>query len=326
MSVYSVAPIDLSGLSTSSLASRGSKFTAQEFARAPTAAHALLLDDLPDVLAGRDLRSLVKAILDANRAGRRVLVGLGAHVFKVGLSPVLIQLVEEGFIDALALNGAGIVHDFEIALCGSTSEDVDASLPEGRFGVTRETAEALNGAIVEGARDGIGIGEAVGRMMVRLDTPTAKYGVLSACYRRRVPVTVHLAIGADVIHLHPSADGAAMGAASHRDFRLFAALVSGLNAGGVYLNVGSAVVLPEVFVKCVTLVLSLGMTLSGFTTANFDFLQHYRPLTNVVRRPVAGGGTGYTFTGHHEILIPLLAAALLRGRADSKGGSGLVAH
>lgn len=317
MSVYPVAPLDFAGITTVPIAMRRSKFSASAFASPVHAGQAALLDSLPDVLAGNTLRALVRAMTAANRSGKRVLLGLGAHVFKVGLSPILIQLVEGGYVDGIALNGAGIVHDYEIALCGATSEDVDEALPDGRFGVTRETAEALNGAILEGAREGIGIGEAVGRLMASLDTPTARYGLLGACYRRRVPVTVHVAIGADVLHLHPSADGAAIGAASYRDFRLFASLVAGMDAGGVYVNVGSAVILPEVFLKAVTVVRNLGRPLKEFTTANFDFLQHYRPLTNVVRRPVAGTGTGYSFTGHHEILIPLLAAALLRAREET---------
>ena len=314
MSVYSVAPLDVSNIVTIPLASRPSKVQAMAFSKPVCAEQASLLDAMPDTLAARDLRRLATAVVAANRAGKRVLFGLGAHLFKVGLSPVLIQLVEEGFVDGLALNGAGIIHDYEIAACGATSEDVDTALQDGRFGVTRETGEALNGAIAEGAREGIGIGEGVGRLLAGLETPTARFAVLGACYRRRIPVTVHVAVGTDVLHVHPSADGAAIGAASLRDFRLFAALVSGLDGGGVYLNLGSAVILPEVFLKAVTLVRNLGNPLRGFTTADFDFLRHYRPLSNVVRRPVAGHGTGLSFTGHHEILVPLLAASLLRER------------
>lgn len=317
MSVYRVTPLDLSGLATVPLASRESKVSADAFAGRVSAEHASLLDAMPRMQASADFRRLAAAIGGANRSGRKVLFGLGAHVFKVGLSPIVIQLVEEGYIDGIALNGAGIVHDYEIAVCGATSEDVDASLPGGRFGVTRETGESLNRAITEGAREGIGIGEAVGRLIAGLDTATAHYGVLGACYRRRVPVTVHVAIGTDVLHVHPTADGGSIGRGSHHDFRLFAALVAGLDRGGVYVNVGSAVILPEVFLKAVTVVRNLGMPLGGFTTANFDFLQHYRPLTNVVRRPVAGSGTGFSFTGHHEILVPLLAAALLRERQEA---------
>jgi hypothetical protein len=311
MSIYPIAPLDLSGIRTVSLASRPSKVRDADFARPVEASHAAILDSLPDILAARDLKRLAAGIHGANRSGRRVIFGLGAHVFKVGLTPILIQLVESGFVDAFALNGAGIVHDFEIAACGSTSEDVDAALPDGRFGVTRETGEALNGAIRDAAREDVGIGEAVGRLITTLETPTARYSLLGACYRRRIPVTVHVAIGTDVLHVHPAADGAAIGAASHRDFRLFAALVAGLHGGGVYLNIGSAVILPEVFLKAVSVVRNLGMPLEGFTTANLDFFQHYRPLTNVVRRPTTEGGRGYALTGHHELLFPLLAAAVV---------------
>lgn len=320
MSIYSVDPIDLSRVATRPLASRPSKVSELDFARPVSAEQASILEAMPRTLAAADLRQLARAIVTANTRGRKVLLGLGAHVFKVGLSPLVIQLVESGFIDGIALNGAGIVHDYEIAMCGATSEDVDASLPDGTFGVTRETGEALNGAIADAAREGIGIGEGVGRLIAALTTKTARYGVLGACYRLRIPVTVHVAIGTDVLHIHPTADGAAIGQTSHRDFRLFAALVTGLHEGGVYLNVGSAVMLPEVFLKAVTVVRNLGAPLEGFTTANFDFIQHYRPLTNVVRRPVVRGGTGFAFTGHHEIVFPLLAAALLEARRSASIG------
>jgi len=321
MSRYEVAPLDFAGLVTIPLASRPGKVSTQAFARRVQPSDAGLIDCMPGVLAADDLRALAAAVAAANRSRKRVLFGIGAHVLKVGLSPILIQLIEEGFIDGIALNGAGIVHDFEIAACGSTSEDVDASLPGGRFGVGRETGESLNKAARDAAQEGIGLGEAVGRLIAGMETPTVSHSVLAACWRRRVPVTVHVAIGTDVLHIHPSADGAAIGAASFTDFRLFAALVAGLDGGGVYVNLGSAVLLPEVFLKAVAAVRNLGRPLAGFTTANLDFLQHYRPLTNVVRRPVAGSGRGLSITGHHEILVPLLAAALLRARDASAGGS-----
>jgi hypothetical protein len=314
MSIYTIDPLDFSSIRTVSLAERPNKVRTGQFAKRVTAAQAALLDSLPDILAAADLRKLATAVVAANRSKRRVLFGLGAHVLKVGLSPILIQLVQDDFIDGIALNGAGIVHDFEIALVGSTSENVDEALPGGRFGVARETAESLNGAIAQAARDGIGIGEAVGKLAAELRTPTAHLSLLGACYRARTPVTVHVAIGTDILHIHPSAEGAAIGAASLRDFRLFAALVAGLDGGGVYLNLGSAVVLPEVFLKAIAAVRALGLPLEGFTTANLDFIQHYRPLTNVVRRPTAGHGTGLALAGHHELLVPLLAAALYRER------------
>jgi len=321
MSRYEVAPLDFGNLVTVPLASRPGKVSTQSFARPVCAGDAALLDRMPDVLGASDLRALVTAITEANRSRRRVLFGIGAHVLKVGLSPLLIQLVEGRFIDGIAFNGAGIIHDFEIAACGSTSEDVDASLPGGRFGVARETGESLNRAAREAAAEGIGLGEAVGRLIAGIDGPTTAHSLLAACWRHKVPATVHVAIGTDVSHIHPSADGSAIGAASFTDFRLFAALVSGLDKGGVYVNLGSAVLLPEVFLKAVAAVRNLGMPLGGFTTANLDFVQHYRPLTNVVRRPVAGDGRGLSLTGHHEILVPLLAAALLRARESDGGGS-----
>lgn len=321
MSRYEIAPLDFSGLVTIPLARRPGKVSTRAFARRVSPSDADLLDRMPGVLAADDLRELTDAIVRAHRSRKRVLFGLGAHVLKVGLAPVLIQLIEEGLIDGIALNGAGIVHDYEIAACGSTSEDVDATLPDGRFGVARETGESLNRAAREAASEGIGLGEAVGRLIAEMKTPAVADSVLAACWRRRVPVTVHVAIGTDVPHIHPSADGAAIGAATFTDFRLFAALVSGLDGGGVYVNLGSAVLLPEVFLKAVAAVRNLGLPLGGFTTANLDFLQHYRPLTNVVRRPIAGDGKGISITGHHEILVPLLAAALLRARERGAGDS-----
>jgi len=221
-----------------------------------------------------------------------------------------LTLCGEG-VTAIATNGSGIIHDFEIAMTGWTSEDVDAALGSGDFGMAEETGRMINQAIIDGLADDCGVGESVGKMLVEARPVYADYSYLHEAYRNQIPVTAHITIGADIIHLHSQADGAAIGAASHRDFRLFISLVRELHDGGVYLNIGSAVTLPEIFLKAVTTVRNLGYPLAGFTTANFDFLQHYRPLTNVVRRPVANGaGKGYSVTGHHEILIPLLAAML----------------
>jgi hypothetical protein len=211
------------------------------------------------------------------------------------------------------MTGAGVIHDFEIAVAGATSEDVDAALPSGGFGMTEETGRIINEAIADGAKDGIGIGEAVGRRLHQMNPPHKEHSLLYAAYTARVPVTVHVTIGTDITHIHPTASGEAIGAASFQDFRVFCSLVRRMDGGGVYLNLGSAVTLPEVFLKAVTVVRNLGTPLEDITTANFDFIQHYRPLTNVVRRPVAGVGKGYALTGHHEIMIPLLAAAILEG-------------
>lgn len=243
-----------------------------------------------------------------------IIWGIGGHVIKTGLAPVIIDLMNRGFVTAIAANGSVLVHDSEIAMVGSTSEDVDATLGEGAFGGAEETGTLLNRAAQEGAHDGMGLGEATGRALLALDPKHADYSLLCCAYKARVPFTAHLTVGADIAHFHPKADGAALGATTHTDFRLLAELVRRMDGGGVYLNVGSAVVLPEVFLKCVTLVRNLGHGLGDITTANFDFIQSYRPLTNVVRRPTAAGaGRGYAITGHHELTLPLLAAELICG-------------
>lgn len=318
MSVYRQQPIDLTRISTYPLASRPSKVAVGEFARPLSDDEArgalALIDSLPDVLAARSLRAVAAAVRAARDRGRALIWGVGGHVIKTGLAPVLIDLMRRGFLTAVAMNGSGVIHDFEIALAGSTSEDVDESLGAGAFGMAEETGRLINEAIRRGAADGLGLGEAVGRALHELAPPHAAASLLHAAYAARIPVTAHVTIGADIIHLHPHADGAAIGAATHRDFRLVTALVGGLDGGGVYLNLGSAVTLPEVFLKAVTVVRNLGQGLGDFTTANFDFIAHYRPLTNVVRRPVAGGaGRGFNLIGHHELMIPLLAAAVIGG-------------
>jgi hypothetical protein len=309
MSRYRREPIDFAGLKTVSLLERGGKVKAADFATAyrPGAGVAGLLNSLPRILAGPDFRAIVDALAAARSRNRAILWGLGGHVIKCGLAPVLLDLMRRGYATAFALNGAAAIHDFEIALAGHTSEDVEAALPDGRFGSAEETGREMNRAILEGNRDGLGIGEALGRAL-----PPADASLLAGAYRHLVPVTVHVAIGTDTPHTHPAADPAAIGAATHRDFRLFCSLVSDLNDGGVYVNLGSAVLLPEVFLKAVSAVRNLGHPLANFTTANFDFLQHYRPRVNVVQRPhAAGGGKGYSITGHHELMLPLLAAALI---------------
>jgi hypothetical protein len=233
-------------------------------------------------------------------------------VIKTGLGPIIIDLMRRGFVTAIATNGSVLVHDAEIAIVGSTSEDVDATLGSGGFGGAEETGRLLNDAARDGANEGIGLGEAVGRALLSLRPKHQDASLLCAAYEAHVPFTAHVTIGGDIAHFHPNADGAALGATSHTDFRLLAELVRRMNDGGVYLNIGSAVTLPEVFLKCVTLVRNLGKKLDDITTANFDFIQSYRPLTNVVRRPTAdGAGRGYAITGHHELTIPLLAAELI---------------
>jgi hypothetical protein len=302
----------LEGVRTYPLASRPSKARREDFARAwdPASGFGGWLASLPDMLAAADLRAVVAAMNAARTGGRGIVWGLGAHVIKTGLSPVLIDLMERGFVSAIAMNGAGLIHDFEVAVSGSTSEDVEAVLGQGQFGMAEETGRDLNQAITDGARRGLGLGQAVVAWLGERPPPHAGSSLLAAAGRLAVPVTVHVGIGTDIIHMHPSASGEAIGAASLRDFRYFTSFVSRL-AGGVYLNCGSAVMLPEVFLKAVSLVRNRGISLEGLTTVNLDFVRMYRPETNVVRRPVAGVGKGYSITGHHELLIPLLAAALI---------------
>jgi hypothetical protein len=310
-----LAPLSLEGLSTYALARRQSKVSLAQAGRPHRrgASTAAFIDALPRVLAGETLRALRDEILRARARGRPILWGLGAHVIKVGLSPVIVDLMERGFVTGLALNGAGIVHDFEMAVAGATSEDVAAGLGSGAFGMARETGEETNRAIAEGDRDGLGLGAALGRHLSRR-RPRPRHlraSLLAAAHRLSLPATVHVAIGTDIVHVHPACDPAALGRATHLDFRLFAAQVARLGGGGVYLNVGSAVVLPEVFLKAVTLARNLGHDLADFATANLDFVQGYRPSVNVVERPVRDVGRGYRLTGHHELVVPLLAAALV---------------
>ncbi|MDQ1593163.1 MAG: hypothetical protein QOG71_3790 [Pyrinomonadaceae bacterium] len=316
MSIYEedLRPLDLDKVKTYPLASRPSKVTAADFAEAPAADSTLreFLRTLPNILAVRSLREIAAQVRRARELGKPVIWGIGGHVIKTGLAPVIIDLMSRGYVTAVAANGSVLVHDAEIALVGSTSEDVDATLGEGAFGAAEETGKLLNEASRRGARDGLGLGEALGRELAELSPPHANLSLLCATYQARVPFTAHVAIGADIAHFHPTADGASLGQTSHTDFRLLSELVRRMNGGGVYLNIGSAVVLPEIFLKAVTLVRNLGHPLSDFTTANFDFIQSYRPLTNVVRRPNAdGAGRGYSVTGHHELMIPLLAAHII---------------
>jgi hypothetical protein len=303
---------DLSGVRTYPLAARTSKANAGDFARPYTAGGGVraLIDALPSILAAADFKAVVAAILAAHAADRGIIWGLGAHVIKTGLSPVIIDLMKRGFVSAIATNGAGIIHDFEVALSGGTSEDVEEALGPGRFGMAEETGRLLNAAINDGVGEGLGLGQAVGRRLLRMMPPHADLSILAAAARLEIPVTAHVALGTDIIHMHPDASGARIGEGSLRDFRYFCSNVARL-AGGVYLNCGSAVVLPEVFLKAVALARNRGASLDGLTTVNLDFARLYRPQTNVVTRPVAGVGRGYSLTGHHEIMIPLLAAALI---------------
>ena len=318
MSIYEdLAPLDLEHVNTYPLASRSSKVSMKDFAQRINPSESLgdFLKGLPNLLAVQNLRELASRIRRARDLKKPIIWGVGGHVIKSGLAPLLIQLMNQGFLTAIAANGSVLVHDTEIALVGSTSEDVDATLSEGNFGGADETGRLLNRAAVDGARDNIGLGEAAGRALLELKPTHQESSLLCSAYQAHLPVTIHLTIGGDIPHFHPEADGAALGTTSHADFRLLAELVRRMDHGGVYLNIGSAVVLPEVFLKCVTLVRNLGHEFTDITTANFDFIQSYRPLTNVIRRPTAdGAGRGLSITGHHELTIPLLAAELICSR------------
>jgi hypothetical protein len=310
--IFPYEAFDLSGLKTYPLKSRKSKVTVSDFARPSNRSTTIgeFIDSLPDILAAADLKAIVSTMATAKRSDSGLLWGLGAHVIKTGLGPVIVDLMRRGFVSGIATNGAAVIHDFEIALAGATSEDVDESLGPGQFGMADETGRLLNGAINDGVSRGLGLGQAVSQFLRAREPQHAKSSVLAEAARLGIPVTVHVAIGTDITHMHPAASGSAIGEGSLRDFRYFVANVSRLERG-VYLNCGSAVILPEVFLKAVALVRNRGTALEHLTTVNLDFVRGYRPETNVVRRPVSGGaGHGYSLVGHHELLIPLLAAAL----------------
>ncbi|MGH9355950.1 MAG: hypothetical protein ACRD10_07455 [Terriglobia bacterium] len=321
MTTYSIRPLELSRVSTYPLKSRASKVSLADFARVPRPGARIRewVNTLPRILAGNDFRAVVESLESARRKNKPVIWGLGGHVIKVGLGPVLIDLMSRGYVTAVAMNGAALIHDFEIALAGSTSEDVPTALGNGRFGMAEETGRYIHESLASGGRSDLGLGEAVGQFLSRARAARfRRHSVLAGAHRRGIPVTVHEAFGTDIIHNHPAMDPRALGAATHRDFLLLAALVRQMDGGGVYLNVGSAVILPEVFLKCISLVANLGRAPRGITTVNLDFLQHYRPQQNVIRRPTAAGqpsrgagaSHGYALTGHHELMVPLLAAAL----------------
>jgi hypothetical protein len=315
MSNYSIQPINLTGLRTVPLKDRGGKVRIDDFAGPYVKNSGVLgvVQSMPRILAGDSFRLAVESISLARKGGKSIIWALGGHVIKCGLAPILTDLMRRGYANAFALNGAAAIHDFEIALAGHTSEDVDAVLPDGTFGSAEETGREMNLAILEGAQHSIGIGEALGQRLSEIGDPRyAPDSLLLRAYRLAVPVTVHVAVGTDTPHTHPTANPAAIGAATHHDFRLFCSLVASLDQGGVFVNMGSAVVLPEVFLKAVSAVRNLGYPVREFTTINLDFLQHYRPRVNVVERPhLKAGGQGISLTGHHEIMLPLLAAALI---------------
>jgi len=301
--------IDLSRIRTYSLKGRTSKVHKEDLGRAfSSGSFDEFVDSLPNINAARDIRLLAKSVAKAHKEGRQVILGMGAHVIKCGLSPVVNRLIGDGIITCVAVNGACMVHDFELAFAGMTSEVVDEALEDGCFGMAQETGEFINNAINSGVKDGLGLGASLGRELVSL--PFASYSIFKTAFENNTPITVHVAIGTDIVHLHPDCSPEAVGLGSHRDFLTFSSAVADME-NGVYINLGSAVILPEVFLKAVTLTRNIGYELKHIVTANMDFIQHYRPNTNVVRRPTTSG-KGYSITGHHEIMLPLLAALIYR--------------
>jgi hypothetical protein len=310
--------IDLSGVETYSIKGRKSKVSVDDLGKEARASTSFsdFMDSLPNILAAADLREVASRIVKAHKSDRVIALGMGAHVIKVGLGPMIIDFMERGIINTIAMNGACIVHDFELAFNGQTSEDVAVEIGGGSFGMAEETGRMLNQAIIDGGRKGLGIGRSVGEMILEEKLPYADKSIIAAGARLGIPVTVHVAVGTDIIHMHPHADGAAIGEGSYRDFRLISSVISQLDSG-VYLNIGSAVLLPEVFLKALTLARNLGFEVKNFTTVNMDFIQGYRPTQNVVRRPTQDGGKGFALTGHHEIMVPLLFSVIAEELAKS---------
>jgi len=307
-------PISFDKIKTYPLKARASKVSIDDFGKPWRAGGKMSewLDSLPGILAGKDILKISECTVNAVKSKKMVILGMGAHPIKVGLNPVIIDLMEKGVIKAIAMNGAGIIHDFELAMAGHTSEDVGDRLDDGRFGMAEETGRLLNEAIKIGADNEEGMGEAIGGMLLRKKYTYNHFSILAKAHELNIPVTVHVAVGTDTIHFHPKADGAAIGKTSHIDFRIFSRLISNLE-GGVFINLGSAVIIPEVFLKAITLVRNLGFSVKDFTTVVMDFIKNYRPVTNVLNRPTQDGGQGFSLIGHHEIMFPLLAAAIIEG-------------
>ena len=307
-------PISLDEVKSYPLKKRPSKVKVDDFGHAWQSGGSMnrWLESLPKILAGNDFTEIVDRFVRAAASGKTIILAMGAHAIKVGLNPIILDLLNRRILSSVAMNGAGIIHDAEVAMVGCTSEDVAEQIGTGKFGMAEETGTLLNAAISEGAKQGLGIGRSVGAMLIRENFPYNRYSLLARAFELDIPITVHVAIGTDIIHFHPNVDGASIGKASHLDFRIFARLVSTLEEG-VLINLGSAVILPEVFLKALTLVRNLGYQARDFTTVNMDFIRHYRPMTNVVHRPTLEGGKGYNLVGHHEIMFPLLAAAVLEG-------------
>jgi hypothetical protein len=314
-------PLEFGKIRTYPVADRANKVNADAFATPLPAGRSFaeFLGNLPDFLAVRDLREIVRAIVAAVRAERPVVLMMGAHSIKVGLNPIFVDAMRRGVINAVAVHGAGAIHDFELCYQGETSEDVQRGLDDGSFGMADETGRLMNAALAAGAQRGLGAGRALGEAALAASFPNVRNSILATGAELDIPVTVHIAIGTDIIHQHPTTEGAVLGATSYRDFQTFASVCAQLE-GGVILNVGSAVIMPEVFLKALTIARNLGHPARKFTTATFDMTRHYRPTENVQRRPTSQGGRGFYLIGHHEIMIPLLFAAVSEELAQPARG------
>ena len=304
--------IDLKKIKTYSIKERKNMVNTELFAKPfSNGTFSEFIQSLPKILAANDLEKVAKAIVYAYQNNKPVILAMGGHVIKCGLSPLIIDLMDKGIITTLALNGAASIHDFEIGLIGETSEDVGCNIHDGTFGFAEETGQLMNEAINMAAAKDFGMGEYLGNKLIQINAPYNNYSILAAGAKKNLPVTVHVAIGTDIIHQHPSADGGALGKSSYKDFLTLTSHIASLDGGGVFLNFGSAVILPEVFLKCISIARNLGNDVTDFTTANFDFIQHYRPTQNIVKRPLDDVSKGYAITGHHEIMLPLLYRAIL---------------
>lgn len=320
MSRYKYDPFSVRKIHTTKLNERESKINIAHFGKPlkPNDSIGNFIESLPSILAAQDLKDFVRRCQKAREKKKPIIVSMGAHVIKVGLNPVILDLMKKGWINGLAFNGAGIIHDFEISYAGHTSEDVDEYIKDGRFGMAEETGRYLNQAINR-AKGVMGIGEAVGKMIAESDFPYKHHSLFANAYTLNIPTTVHVAFGTDIIHFHPDADGEAIGSGSQRDFLLFCSLIKQLDQGGVFITIGSAVILPEIFLKAVSLIRNQGTPLEDVTTAVFDFIRHYRPSQNIVNRPLIDSGKGFYFIGHHEIMIPLFAAAIISKSEQTDG-------
>ncbi|MEW6170601.1 MAG: hypothetical protein AB1472_03480 [Candidatus Omnitrophota bacterium] len=305
--------ININKIKTYSIKRRYSKVGAGDFAKVPIKGKAFssFFDSLPNILKAKDIRAIVASIIRAKKTKKSVIFMAGAHVIKCGLNPILIELMKKKIINCICLNGAGIIHDFELAFQGKTSEDVGENLKTGKFGMGKETAKFINDAIAEDLENGLGLGNTIAKKINKARLKHKNLSLLYNAYKYKIPVCVFVAVGTDIIHQHPSFNAAATGQRSLRDFHLFVEEVAKINNGGVVLNFGSSVILPEVFLKALNLARNLGNNVKNFTTANFDMIYHYRPTQNVCMRPVMSGGNGYYIIGHHEIMLPFLAQAII---------------